>query len=107
MDVPVYFLSSSQELQTDVRQEFVGARLQAKAVHEAVHAQREAAHQDINRVIEAIELVRCLHSIDTLLMIDNGTRHPPAHRVREQLCHICNLLNRMQVGLMPRYAHAT
>ena len=72
MDISVYFLSSSQELQTDVRQEFGDARLQAKAIHEAVLVQGEAAHQDINRVIQAVEQVRRLYSIDTLSTIDNG-----------------------------------
>ena len=56
----------------DVRQEFVDARLQAKAIHEAVHTQGEAAHQDINRVIQAVEQVRHLCSTEKLLAIDNG-----------------------------------
>ena len=53
MDIPVYFLSCAQELQSDVQQGIADARLQA-----------EAAHQDINRVLQAVEQVHRLHSID-------------------------------------------
>ena len=62
MDILVYILSCAQELQSDV----ADARLQAEAIHEAVHAHGEAAHQDINRVLQAVEQVRGLYSIEAL-----------------------------------------
>jgi len=62
MNIAMYILSRAQELQSDV----ANARLQAEAIHEAVHAHGEAAHQDTNRVLQAVEQVRRLYSIDTL-----------------------------------------
>jgi len=62
VDILVYILSCAQELQSDV----ADARLQAEAIHEAVHAHGEAAHLGINRVLQAVEQVRGLYSIEAL-----------------------------------------
>jgi len=62
----VCILSRAQELQSDVQQGIADARLQAKAIHEAVHARGEAVDLGINRVLQAVEQVRSLYSIDTL-----------------------------------------